>query len=161
MPAMPPIALSKIEENEKTPAPHSAGINPPMVDPTKSPIQISARDSIICPPYGAVMLALVSRAELSDAVEFEAGLSETGSGGATSGVLVAVLVSVLVADTAGSEDGVSAIAGVSPVIGGVSVAGSPGAAGTDGIDPQAPGVKDIAPVVTSSAMMQPALPCLS
>ncbi len=41
MPAMPPTAVKTTDDNEKKPAPHKLGMNPPMVEPTNIPIQIS------------------------------------------------------------------------------------------------------------------------
>jgi hypothetical protein len=41
MPAMPPTALKRMADTENMPACHSAGTQPPIVDPTIIPIQMS------------------------------------------------------------------------------------------------------------------------
>jgi len=45
-PRMPPTALNRKGENEKISAPHNIGINPPIVEPINTPIQISVFEYI-------------------------------------------------------------------------------------------------------------------
>jgi len=41
IPANPPTAVKIIDEKDSKPAPHKLGINPPMVEPTNIPTQMS------------------------------------------------------------------------------------------------------------------------
>lgn len=47
MPAKPPMAEKITPENDKIPAPHKPGMNPPIVEPINKPIQIKGLDFII------------------------------------------------------------------------------------------------------------------
>jgi len=52
MPAIAPMPLKSIDENERNPAPHRLGIMLPTVEPTNAPIQTKGRELFIrfCAP---------------------------------------------------------------------------------------------------------------
>ena len=56
IPTIPPTAERSIEENEKGDAPQSDGMNPPTVDPIKSPIYTS--DFVFIRYYSKVSVSL-------------------------------------------------------------------------------------------------------